>query len=98
MTLTRAKITQIVYEKIGGFSNKEIMNVVEKVFELMKEDLKKNGSVKITGFGRFKVRSKNQRPGRNPVTGEKIDIKARKALTFKASHLFKKLLNSRPNL
>jgi integration host factor subunit alpha len=91
--MTKAEIIDCVYEKVGGFSKKESAEVVEAVFETMKETLALGDKVKISGFGNFVVRVKKQRIGRNPQTGEPIPISARRVLTFKPSQVLKNILN-----
>ena len=91
--MTKAEIIDCVYEKVGGFSKKESAEVVEAVFETMKETLAQGDKVKISGFGNFVVRVKKQRIGRNPQTGEPIPISARRVLTFKPSQVLKNILN-----
>lgn len=90
--MTKAEIIEAVYEKIG-FSKKESADIVEMVFEIMKENLEKGEKIKISGFGNFVVRSKKPRVGRNPQTGEEIEISARKVLTFRPSQVLKAALN-----
>jgi integration host factor subunit alpha len=91
--MTKAEIIDCVYEKVGGFSKKESAEVVEAVFDTMKETLADGDKVKISGFGNFVVREKKQRIGRNPQTGEPIPISARRVLTFKPSQVLKNILN-----
>jgi len=91
--MTKADLVESVYERVG-FSKKEAARMVDMVFELMKEALEKGEMVKISGFGNFKVREKRARKGRNPQTGEVIEIAPRRVLTFRPSQTFKKLLNS----
>ena len=91
--VTKAEIVQIVYEKIGGFSKKEAADLVELIFETMKETLGRGEKIKISGFGNFVLRDKRQRQGRNPQTGDPIQITARRVLSFKASQLLKAALN-----
>jgi integration host factor subunit alpha len=92
--MTKADIVDIVYEKVGGFSKKEAIDIVETVFETAKTTLEKGDKLKISGFGNFVVRDKKARPGRNPQTGKEITISARRVLTFKASLVLTKALNS----
>ena len=87
--MTKAEIIDCVYEQVGGFSKKESAEVVESVFETMKETLARGDRVKISGFGNFQIRTKAPRPGRNPRTGEAIPIQARRVVTFHASHKLK---------
>jgi len=91
--MTKADIVQAVYTKLGGFSKKESADLVDLVFETMKETLGRGEKIKISGFGNFVLRDKRQRQGRNPQTGDPIVITARRVLNFKASQLLKQALN-----
>ena len=91
-TMTKADIVEKVYSKIG-FSKKEASELVEMVFNTLKTVLKDGDKVKISGFGNFVVRGKNERVGRNPQTGEQIKISARRVLTFRPSQVLKAMLN-----
>ena len=91
--MTKAEIIDAVYEKVGGFSKKEAAEIVEAVFDVMKEVLADGAKIKISGFGNFVVREKQERVGRNPQTGEPIPISARRVLTFKPSQVLKGILN-----
>lgn len=93
--MTKAEIVQALYSRVGGFSKKESADLVDLVFEMIKETLGKGEKVKISGFGNFVLRDKRQRPGRNPQTGEAIQISERRVLTFKASQILKQALNSK---
>jgi integration host factor subunit alpha len=91
--MTKAEIIDAVYEKVGGFSKKEAAEIVEAVFDTMKEVLADGEKIKISGFGNFVVRAKKERVGRNPQTGAPIPISARRVLTFKPSQVLKGVLN-----
>ncbi len=91
--MTKAEIIDSVYEKVGGFSKKEAAELVEAVFDTMKEVLAQGEKIKISGFGNFVVRAKKERMGRNPQTGSPIPISARRVLTFKPSQVLKSTLN-----
>jgi integration host factor subunit alpha len=91
--MTKADIISRIYEKIG-FSKKDATDVVESTFDIIKVCLEKGEKVKISGFGNFVVNTKRPRKGRNPQTGDEIIIVGRKVLTFKASQILKKSLNS----
>jgi integration host factor subunit alpha len=93
--MTKAEIVQALYAKVGGFSRKESADMVDLVFEMMKETLGRGEKIKISGFGNFVLRDKRQRPGRNPQTGDPIKISERRVLTFKASQILKHALNPR---
>ena len=90
--MTKADIIESVYEKVG-FSKKESAEIVELVFDTLKETLERGDKVKILGFGNFIVRFKKARVGRNPQTGKEIEISARRVLTFRPSQVLKAALN-----
>jgi integration host factor subunit alpha len=77
-----------------GFSKKEAAEIVEMVFDTIKETLEHGEKIKISGFGNFIVRDKKSRVGRNPQTGEEIEISARRVLTFRPSQVLKNALNA----
>ncbi len=91
--MTKADIVEIAFEKVG-YSKKDVAEVVDQIFECMKNALENSEKVKISGFGNFTVRHKRARRGRNPQTGSEITIGERKVLTFKASQILKKHINS----
>ena len=93
--MTKAEIVEQIYEQVG-FSKKEAAELVETVFEIIKDTLANGEKVKISGFGNFVVRDKNARKGRNPQTGEEILLEARRVLTFKPSLVLKNVLNDEP--
>jgi integration host factor subunit alpha len=93
--MTKAEIVQALYTRVGGFSKKESADIVDLVFEMMKETLGRGEKIKISGFGNFVLRDKRQRPGRNPQTGDPIKISERRVLTFKASQILKHALNTK---
>lgn len=90
--MKKIDIANELYEKIG-ISKKEAIEIVELVLSIMKESLKDGMTVKIAGFGNFVVRSKRERKGRNPKTGEEIGITPRKVVTFRPSQIFKEYVN-----
>lgn len=92
--MTKADVVEKVYEKIG-FSKKETVQMVDTVFDIIRENLAKGEKVKIAGFGNFTVRDKQSRRGRNPQTGEAMEITARRVLSFKPSVMLKRELNRR---
>ena len=93
MTMTKADLVDRIYEK-AGYPKKDATEVVESVFELLKQCLAQGEKVKISGFGNFVVHAKRPRKGRNPQTGEEITISARRVLTFKPSQVLKNALNT----
>ena len=90
--MTKVDIVENIYEKVG-FSKKEVAKIVESIFDLIKESLEKEEKIKISGFGNFVVRKKRARRGRNPQTGDDIEISPRRILTFKPSQVLKAALN-----
>lgn len=94
--MTKADIIESVYEKVG-FSKKESAEIVEMVFDTIKETLERGEKIKISGFGNFIVRDKKSRVGRNPQTGREIEISARRVLTFRPSQVLKNALNGIAN-
>jgi integration host factor subunit alpha len=91
--MTKAEIVERIAEKTG-FAKKESAEMVELVFDLMKSTLESGEELKISGFGKFEVKQKADRRGRNPQTGEEITIEARKILTFKPSNMLKDSINA----
>ena len=90
--MTKAEIVESVYTKIG-FSKKESSDIVELIFDCLKKTLEKGEKIKISGFGNFVVREKRRRMGRNPQTGQSIEITARRVLTFRPSQVLKAAIN-----
>src|SRR5262249_13523926 len=90
--MTKAHIIESVYEKVG-FSKKDSAEIVELVFDTVKETLERGDKIKISGFGNFQVRHKKARIGRNPQTGKEIEISARRGLTFRPSQVLKSAWN-----
>ena len=90
--MTKADLVKIICEKMG-FALKESTEIVDQVFEIMKETLEGGEKIKIPGFGNFNVRTKRPRKGRNPKTGEEMVISGRRVVTFKLSSLLRKVLN-----
>lgn len=88
MALTKADIAEHLYEQVG-MNKKEAKELVELFFEEIVAALEGGEQVKISGFGNFDLRDKNERPGRNPKTGEDIPISARRVVTFKPGQKLK---------
>ena len=93
LRMTKAEIIDAVYEKVGGISKKEAAEIVEATFDTMKDVLADGENIKISGFGKFDVRDKAERMGRDPQTGEPKPISARRVLTFKYSQVLRAALN-----
>ena len=92
-TLTRAQLTEAVYEEVG-LSRNESAELVESVIKEMSKALIRGETVKITSFGSFTIRSKSERVGRNPKTLEEVPISPRRVIIFKPSHVLKSRINS----
>lgn len=89
--MTKADIVNLVFEKLGLPKN-EAHEIVEVVFDTIKQALVAGESIKISGFGSFKVRKKGVRVGRNPKTGKEIEITPRRVVIFKVSNRIKELV------
>ena len=87
-TITRSQLSEAVYQEVG-LSRNESADILESVLSKISETLAKGESVKISSFGSFSVRSKGQRIGRNPKTGEEVPILPRKVLVFRPSQVLK---------
>ena len=94
MSLTKADIVERVYKE-AGFSKKEAADLVDLVFKVIKDTLSRGEKVKISGFGNFSIRDKATRVGRNPQTGDAMEISARRVLTFKPSQVLKEDVTNR---
>jgi integration host factor, alpha subunit len=88
MTLTKADIADRLADKFD-IDRQEAKVLVELFFEEIRVALEKGEPVKLSGFGNFAVRDKNSRPGRNPKTGESVDISARRVVTFRPGIKFR---------
>jgi integration host factor subunit alpha len=87
-TLTRADLAEAINRKMG-FSRAESLEMVEAILDHMTAALKRGENVKISGFGSFVLRDKNERIGRNPKTGVEVPITPRRVMTFRASQLLR---------
>jgi integration host factor subunit alpha len=92
--MTKADLIEDIYLKTG-FSKKESAEIVEMVFDLMKTTLEGGEKIKLAGFGNFVVKEKSTRKGRNPQTGDEIEISSRRILTFKPSQVLKAAINGK---
>ena len=89
--LTKAQLAELLFEQIG-LNKRESKDMIDAFFDLISDSLVDGQDVKISSFGNFQIRTKAPRPGRNPRTGESIPIKARRVVTFHASHKLKALI------
>lgn len=88
MALTKADLAENLFEKLG-YSKRDAKETVEAFFEEVRKALENGEQVKLSGFGNFDLREKNERPGRNPKTGEDIPISARRVVTFRPGQKLK---------
>jgi len=86
--MTRADIVDKIHKEVG-FSKREIKTIVDSIFDIIKQTLQREDKIVISGFGNFIIRNKKPRRGRNPQTGEDLEISARRILTFKPSPGFR---------
>ena len=90
--MTKLDIMNNVYDRLG-ISKRECADIVDRFFEIVKETLARDENVKISGFGKFRVKQKHARRGRNPQTGVEMEIKGRKVLLFKLSGVLNDKIN-----
>jgi integration host factor subunit alpha len=90
--MTKADIVEMVHNRTG-FSKKESSEAVESILDILKEVLEEGEKIKLSGFGNFVIRNKEVRKGRNPKTGQEMEISARSVLTFKPSQKLKDHIN-----
>jgi integration host factor subunit alpha len=83
MALTKADFSEKLFDELG-LNKREAKEMVELFFEEIKLSLEKSSEVKLSGFGKFELRDKSPRPGRNPKTGEEVFITARRVVTFRS--------------
>lgn len=86
--LTKADMAEMLYQELG-LNKREAKELVEMFFEEIRSSLENGRQVKLSGFGNYDLRDKNQRPGRNPKTGEEIPISARRVVTFRPGQKLK---------
>ncbi|WP_119458332.1 integration host factor subunit alpha [Rhodospirillaceae bacterium SYSU D60014] len=91
-TVTRAQLSEAVYQEVG-LSRNESADLVETILNEISDALSRGETVKISSFGSFFVRQKGERIGRNPKTGEEVPIRPRRVLVFRASHVLKNRVN-----
>ncbi len=93
MTLTKARIMDEIQTKLN-FPRKKSVDVVETLLEIMKRNMENGDDVLISGFGKFCVKQKKERKGRNPATGENLMLSPRRVVTFKCSGKLRDKVNS----
>ena len=93
MAITKEKLTILVQDQLG-MTRQESKQIVDRVLKIMKHTLALGEHILISGFGKFSVRQKKARRGRNPQTSEDLMIRARKVVIFKPSGTLRRRLNS----
>jgi len=92
MAVTKEKLADSIHKKLG-FSKRESADIVEYFFDTLKKTLQKGDSVKLHRFGSLHVKERKPRKGRNPATGEIIEIPSRNEAVFKPSRILRALTN-----
>jgi len=92
MAITKADIINSIQDQIG-FPKNQSSKIVETLLEIIKKDLESGNDVLVSGFGKFCVREKRKRKGRNPSTGEDMMLEPRKVVTFRCSSILRKRVN-----
>ena len=92
MTLTKTDLVQAVADQTG-FPSKRSVEIIEALLEIMKRMLESGEDVLVSGFGKFAVKNKQERRGRNPATGETMTLPSRKVVTFKCSGKLRQAIN-----
>jgi len=92
MTLTKAEIAEQVHNQVGR-NKKESAQMVEALFEIIRESLEEGKDVMISGFGKFSIRERVERKGRNPLSGDPIMLPAKKVVTFRCSGKLREKIN-----
>ena len=96
MTLTKSDIVEDLNNEIG-LNKREAKELVDLLFNDIKNLLSEGHEVKLSGFGNFQLRDKSSRPGRNPRTGEDVEISARRVVTFKSGQKLKESVKTLTN-
>ncbi|MFI9652683.1 integration host factor subunit alpha [Guyparkeria sp. GHLCS8-2] len=93
MALTKADLVETLHNELG-LNKREAKDFVDLFFEELRQVLESGEDIKLSGFGNFQLRDKNERPGRNPRTGEMIPVTARRVVTFRAGQKLKSLVEA----
>lgn len=94
MSLTKADLTDSIHRNLD-FSRTRSSELLESLLEIIKRTLESGDNILISGFGKFYVKNKNERRGRNPATGNDLILDARKVVTFSSSPLLKDKINGK---
>lgn len=92
MALTKEKIVSSIYDQVG-LSKNQSQSVVERLLEIMKQHLENGEDVLVSGFGKFVVKEKSARRGRNPQTSKELQLRARRVVVFKTSGVLRDKIN-----
>ncbi len=93
MTITKADLVQQVFKNHGDLTKSQATDAVEAFLRLSKDTLITGSDLLLSGFGKFNVRDKNPRRGRNPQSGEDLMLNARRVVTFKPSGILRDKVN-----
>ena len=93
MTLTKAGLTQQVYKQHVSLTKQQAAEAVESILRISKDSLIDGSDLLLSGFGKFNVRDKRPRRGRNPQTGDELMLEARRVVTFKPSGILRNKIN-----
>jgi len=93
MTLTKAKVVENLYEELD-LPRRQCVEIVESLLEIMKRSLENGEDVMMSGFGKFMVKEKKARRGRNPATGDEMMLDPRRVVTFKCSGKLRDMINN----
>ena len=93
MALTKGQIVERVYRQ-GDLTRRQATHLVDSLLGLVKDNLGQGQDLLVSGFGRFNVHAKQARMGRNPYTGAKMVLRARRVVTFKPSRVLKRRINN----
>lgn len=92
--MTKSVLIEKVTEKVEGLTKKQVETIINTIFEGMKEALGRGEKIEIRGFGNFRIKQRNAKTARNPRTGEKVSVPAKRVMHFKVGKPFHDALNS----
>jgi integration host factor subunit alpha len=92
MTVTKDSIVEVVAGELGFLKNRSL-EIVETLIEIIKEALESGDDVLVSGFGKFRVRAKKEKKGRNPATGDDMMLRPRRIVRFKLSKRLRQKIN-----
>lgn len=93
-TLTKSDMIEHLMQQLS-LTRQDSRCLVENFFDELSDNLIEGKEVKLSGFGNFELKDKNSRPGRNPKTGEPVDVSARRVVTFKTGQKFRQKVDER---